>query len=51
MHEETIKITQKFYKEFEQTFDNFPKYHTKILLGYFNAKLGEREYFQTNNWE
>jgi hypothetical protein len=31
-----------FYKELEQVFDNFRKYHTKILLGDFNAKVGER---------
>ena len=39
-----------FYEEMEQVFDHFPRYHTKILLGDFNAK-GEREYFQTDNWE
>jgi hypothetical protein len=26
--------------ELEQVFDHFPKYHTKILLGDFNAKVG-----------
>jgi exonuclease III len=31
-----------FYEELEQFFDHFPKYHIKILLGDFNAKL-ERE--------
>ena len=40
-----------FYEELEQGFDHFHKYHTKILLGDFNAKVGEREYFQTDNWE
>ena len=40
-----------FYEELEQLFFyNFPKYHTKILLGDFNAKVG-RENFQTDNWE
>ena len=39
------------YEELEQVFDQFPKYHMKILLGDFNAKVGEREYFQTDNWE
>ena len=40
-----------FYEELEQVFGHFPKYHMKILLGDFNAKVGrEREYFQTNNW-
>jgi hypothetical protein len=27
-----------FYEELEQVFDKFPRYHMKILLGYFNAK-------------
>ena len=40
-----------FYEQLEQVFYHFPKYHTKILLGDFNAKVGEREYFQTDNWE
>ena len=40
-----------FYKELEQVFDNFPMYHMKIILGDFNAKSREREYFQTDNWE
>jgi len=31
------------YYELEQVFGHFPKYHMKILLGDFNAKLG-REY-------
>jgi len=26
-----------FYEELEQVFDNFAKYHMKILLGNFNA--------------
>ena len=30
----------RFYEELEQVFDHFPKYHTKILLGNFNAKVG-----------
>jgi len=40
-----------FYEELEQVFYNFPKHHTKILLGDFNMKLGERGYFQTDSWE
>jgi len=27
-------------------FDHFPKYHTKILLGYFNAKVGRENIFK-----
>ena len=39
-----------FYEELEQAFNHFPKYHTNILLGDFNAKVGG-EYFQTGNQE
>jgi hypothetical protein len=34
-----------FYKELEQVFDHFPRYHTKILLD-FNAKLGRESIFK-----
>ena len=30
-----------FYEELEQVLDHFHKYNMKILLGNFNAKLGE----------
>jgi exonuclease III len=30
-----------FYEELEQVFYYFPEYHTKIILGDFNAKWGE----------
>ena len=29
-----------FYEELEQVFDHFPRYHMKILLRDFNAKVG-----------
>jgi len=29
-----------FYEELEQVFDHFPRYHRKILLGDFKAKVG-----------
>jgi hypothetical protein len=35
-----------FYDELEQVFDHFPKYHTKILLVYFDAKLGREDTFK-----
>jgi hypothetical protein len=35
-----------FYEELEQVFYHFPKYHTKILLGDFNAKLGREDTFK-----
>ena len=34
------------YEELEQVFDNFPKYHMKILLGDFNAKVGRENIFK-----
>jgi endonuclease/exonuclease/phosphatase family metal-dependent hydrolase len=35
-----------FYEELEQVFNHFPKYHMKILLGDFNAKLGREDIFK-----
>jgi hypothetical protein len=33
-------------KELERVFDKFPKYHTLILLGDFNAKVGREDIFK-----
>jgi exonuclease III len=35
-----------FCEELEQVFYHFPKYHMKILLGDFNAKLGKEDTFK-----
>ena len=35
-----------FYEELEQVCDHFPKYHMKILLGDFNAKVGRENIFK-----
>jgi hypothetical protein len=35
-----------FYKELEGVFDQFPKYHIKILKGNFNAKVGREDLFK-----
>ena len=35
-----------FYEELEQVFDHFPKYHMKILLGIFNAKVERDNIFK-----
>ena len=35
-----------FYEELEQVFDHFPKYHIKMLLGDFNAKVGRENIFK-----
>jgi hypothetical protein len=39
-------IKDSFYKELEQIFDQFPRYHIKILLGDFNAKVGREDIFK-----
>jgi hypothetical protein len=36
----------RFYEEIEYVFEKFPKYHTKILLGNFNAKVGREDIFK-----
>jgi hypothetical protein len=33
-------VKYSFREELERVFDKFPKYHMKILLGDFNAKVG-----------
>ncbi|KAJ4442579.1 hypothetical protein ANN_04166 [Periplaneta americana] len=35
-----------FYEELEHTFDQLSRYHIKILLGYFNAKVGRMDIFK-----
>jgi hypothetical protein len=35
-----------FYEELEHVFDKFPKYHIKILLGDFNAKVDREGIFK-----
>jgi exonuclease III len=39
-------IKDSFYEEPEQVFDKFPRYHMKILLGDFNAKVGKEDIFK-----
>ena len=36
-----------FYEKLEQVSNHFPKYHSKILLGDFNTKLGRENIFKT----
>jgi hypothetical protein len=38
-------VKDSFYEELERVFNNFPKYHMKILLGDFKAKLGREDIF------
>ncbi|KAJ4437682.1 hypothetical protein ANN_17827 [Periplaneta americana] len=35
-----------FYEELERTFDQLPRYHMKIVLGNFNAKVGREDIFK-----
>ena len=35
-----------FYEDLEQVFNHFPKYHMKMLLGDFNAKVGRENIFK-----
>jgi exonuclease III len=38
-------IKDSFYEELEEVFDQFPRYHIKISLGDFNAKVGREDIF------
>jgi hypothetical protein len=42
--EDKIVVKDSFYEELEHVFDKFPKYHMKILLGDFNAKVGRKTF-------
>jgi exonuclease III len=39
-------VKDSFYEELEHVFDKSPKYHMKILLGDFNAKVGKEDIFK-----
>jgi hypothetical protein len=39
-------IKDSFYEELEHVFDQFPRYHMKMLLGDFNAKVGKEDIFK-----
>jgi hypothetical protein len=38
-------VKDSLYKELERVFNKFPKYHMKILLGDFSAKVGREDIF------
>ena len=44
--EKSDEAKDSFCEELEQVFDQFPKYHMKMLLGDFNAKLGRENIFE-----
>jgi hypothetical protein len=48
--DKTDDVKDSFYKELECVFDIFVKYHTKILLGDFNAKVGREDIFKLTIW-
>jgi hypothetical protein len=35
-----------FYEEIEKVFDQFPRYHKKIVLGDFISKVGREDIFK-----
>jgi hypothetical protein len=39
-------VKNSFYEELERIGDKFPKYHAKILLEHFNAKIGREDIFK-----
>jgi hypothetical protein len=39
-------MKDRFYKELEQVFDKFPKYHMKSLLGDFSAEVSREDIFK-----
>ena len=44
--EKTDDSKDSFFEELEQVFDHFPKYHIKIILGDFHAKVGRENIFK-----
>ena len=44
--EKSDESTHRFCEELEQVFYHSPKYHMKILLGDFNAKVGRENIFK-----
>jgi hypothetical protein len=44
--DKTDDVKDSFYKELERVFDEFPKYHMKILLGDLNGKVGREDIFK-----
>jgi hypothetical protein len=41
--DKTDDVKDCFYEELKRIFDKFPKYHMKILLGDFSAKVGRED--------
>jgi exonuclease III len=43
-------MKDRFYENLEHLLEEFPKYHTKILLGDFNDKVGKEDIFKPTIW-
>jgi hypothetical protein len=43
--DKTDDVKDSIYEELERVFDKFPKYDMNILLGDFNAKVGQGRHF------
>jgi exonuclease III len=39
-------VKDRYYETLEHEFDKFPKYHMKILVGDFNAKVSREDIFK-----
>jgi hypothetical protein len=48
--DKTDDVKDSFYEELEHVFDKFLKYHMKILLGDFNAKVDREDIFKPTIW-
>jgi hypothetical protein len=48
--DKTDDVKSSFYEELECLFDKFPKYHIKIMLGDFNAKVCREHNFKQTIW-
>jgi len=46
IEEKSDKSKDSFHEELKQVFDHFCKYHMKIMLGDFNAKVGGENIFK-----
>jgi hypothetical protein len=47
--DESDNVMNSFYEELEHVFNQFLKYHLKILLGYFNVKGMKEGIFKPTN--
>jgi hypothetical protein len=48
--DKTDDVKDSFYEELESIFDKFPKYHMKMLLGDFSAKVNREYIFKSTIW-